>query len=311
MMTARRSETPRWLLVRALVAASLMLLAAGAVAPLLTTERFYFFSNTFSLASALRQLVATDQLLLATVIGLFSFCVPIVKAVVIWMAASGRASSRSLLAIAERFGKWSMLEVFVAALLITALKLGPVAGGTLHYGAYLLAGSVLLSGAASQLLPHAPSAGPLFDTPATLTVGAVGGAIAAALLIAYLNPDAVNLEALVGTPEARCIERSLELNGFYARTSVTPTEYVDRLRSIRAQGCPEAFATALENYAAALGELDRLDVGGEQAASWIERAAVRVGLVASRDDRLRDVEEAWAEIERVAHAHRVQVPARR
>jgi paraquat-inducible protein A len=309
MMAARRSAMPRWLLVRALIAASLMLLAVGAVAPLLTTERFYFFSNTFSLASALRQLVATDQSLLAIVIGLFSFCVPIVKAVVIWLAASGRASSRPLLTLAERFGKWSMLEVFVAALLITALKLGPVAGGTLHYGAYLLAGSVVLSGAASQLLPHEPSAGPLFSSPITLTAGAVGGAVSAALLIGVLNPDAVNLDALVGTPEARCIERTLELDRFYARTSDTQTEYVDRLRSIRAQGCPHAFATALEDYVAALSELDELDAAGEQAASWLERAGVRIGLLAARDDRLRDVEKTWAEIERVALAHRVKVPA--
>lgn len=307
-MGARRSGTPRTPLVRALVAASLMLLAAGAVAPLLTTERFYFFSNTFSLASALRQLVATDQLLLAAVIGLFSLCVPIVKAVVIWLAASGGASSRPLLALAERFGKWSMLEVFVAALLITALKLGPVAGGTLHYGAYLLAGSVVLSGAASQMLPHEPSAGPLFSSPITLTVGAVGGAVSAALLIAVLNPAAVNLDALVGTPEARCIERALELDRFYARTSDTQTEYVDRLRSIRVQGCPQAFATALEDYVAALSELDQLERADEQTPSWLERAGLRIGLLATRDDRLRDVEKAWAEIERVALAHQVKVP---
>lgn len=307
-MGARRSGTPRTPLVRALVAASLMLLAAGAVAPLLTTERFYFFSNTFSLASALRQLVATDQLLLAAVIGLFSLCVPIVKAVVIWLAASGGASSRPLLALAERFGKWSMLEVFVAALLITALKLGPVAGGTLHYGAYLLAGSVVLSGAASQMLPHEPSAGPLFSSPITLTVGAVGGAVSAALLIAVLNPAAVNLDALVGTPEARCIERALELDRFYARTSDTQTEYVDRLRLIRVQGCPQAFATALEDYVAALSELDQLERADEQTPSWLERAGLRIGLLATRDDRLRDVEKAWAEIERVALAHQVKVP---
>ena len=46
------------LVIRAFVVASLALLFAGAVAPLLTTERFYFFSNTFSLASCLRQLAA-------------------------------------------------------------------------------------------------------------------------------------------------------------------------------------------------------------------------------------------------------------
>jgi hypothetical protein len=51
-----------------------------------------------------------------------------------------------------------MLEVFVAALLITALKLDPVVEATLHYGVWLLAASVVLSGIASQLIPRVTSA---------------------------------------------------------------------------------------------------------------------------------------------------------
>ena len=130
-----RRRLSRTLLIRALVLASLALLVAGSLTPLLTTERFYFFSNTFSLASGLSQLVTNGQYGVAAVIVLFSFCVPVVKAVVIWLAASGHASSRPLLVLADRFGKWSMLEVFIAALLITALKLGPVVDATMHYGA--------------------------------------------------------------------------------------------------------------------------------------------------------------------------------
>jgi hypothetical protein len=68
------------------------------------------------------------------------------------------------------------------------------------------------------------------------------------------------------------------------------------------------FATALEDYAAASSELEQLDASGEPA-SWLERAGVRLGLLATRDDRLRDVEEAWAEIERIALAHGVRAPA--
>jgi paraquat-inducible protein A len=154
---------PRPLLIRGLVVASLTLLITGAVTPLLTTERFYFFSNTFSLASGLRQLVANDQVLIAAVVALFSLCVPVVKAVVIWIAASPHAPRSLWLVMADRFGKWSMLEVFIAALLIVALKLGPVVDATLHYGAWLLAASVLLAGIASQLLAHEPHSKPLFS----------------------------------------------------------------------------------------------------------------------------------------------------
>lgn len=300
----------RPLLIRTLIVASLVLLVAGAVTPLLTTERFYFFSNTFSLASGLRQLVANQQFAIASVVGLFSICVPVVKAVVIWIAASPRASRGPLLVLAERFGKWSMLEVFIAALLIIALKLGPVVDTTLHYGAYLLAASVLLSGLASQFLAHDPEAKPLFSSPVTLTVGAVGGAAAATLLIGLLNPDLLNFEAIVGTPETRCVQRVLRLDRFYAGSSSEQTDYVANLLTIDSANCPEDFRDAFEEYIEAWQELVALDENEEDEPSLLGRAAARLGLVATRDDRLEEIEEAWTEIGRVAQDYGVTAPAK-
>jgi paraquat-inducible protein A len=297
----------RRLVVRSLVLAALALLVAGAVAPLLTTERFYFFSNTFSLASGLRQLAAEKEFLVLTVILLFSFCVPVGKGIVIWLAASGQAVSRPLLVLADRFGKWSMLEVFVGALLITALKLGPLVDVTLHYGAYLLASSVLLSGVASQLLPHEHHTGPIFSSAATLTIGAVGGAVAATLLVGLLNPRALDLDAVVGTPESRCIVRALALERLQAQASATQAEYAGNLRSIDVQDCPEAFGDAFDDYIDAWTELE-----AQRATppGWIERAGTGMGLIASRDDRLRDIEEAWAAIERIARENGVEAAAK-
>ena len=293
--------------VRALVAASLALLVAGAVAPLLTTERFYFFSNTFSLASGLRQLAADGEFLVLSVILAFSLCVPIGKGIVIWLAASRQTVSRSLLVLADRFGKWSMLEVFVAALLITALKLGPVVDVTLHYGAYLLAGSVLLSGVASQLLPHEHDRGPVFSSPVTLTIGAVGGAVAATVLVGLLNPRALDFDAFIGTPESRCVARVLELEPLEAQTSDTQAEYAGKLQSIDTRACPEEFREAFEDYIDAWTELDATS---DEAPGWIERAGRRLGLIASRDERLREIEEAWAAIERAALEQGVEAPAK-
>lgn len=301
---------PRPLLIRGLVAASLTLLITGAVTPLLTTERFYFFSNTFSLASGLRQLVANDQFLIAAVIALFSLCVPVVKAVVIWIAASPRAPRSLWLVMADRFGKWSMLEVFIAALLIVALKLGPVVDATLHYGAWLLAASVLLAGIASQLLAHEPHGQPLFSGPVTLTIGAVGGAVAATVLIGLMNPDLLRFEAIIGTPETRCIERTLRLDRLYAATSAAQAEYVASLQSIVPANCPEQFRDAFDDYIEAWEELDALDAADDEEPSWLDRAAARFGLVTTRDERLADIEAAWEEIARVALEHGVTAPER-
>jgi paraquat-inducible protein A len=296
--------------IRGLVVASLALLVAGAVTPLLTTERFYFFSNTFSLASGLRQLVANDQFLIAAVIALFSLCVPVVKAAVIWVAASAHAPRSAWLVLADRFGKWSMLEVFVAALVIVALKLGPVVDATLHYAAYLLAASVLLAGLASQILAHDAEAKPIFSSPVTLTVGAVGGAVAATVLIGLLNPDLLRFETIVGTPETRCIQRTLRLDRLYAGTSADQTDYTTNLAAIDPVRCPEDFREAFDDYVEAWQGLEAIDAGSGEEPSLLDRAAARLGLVATRDDRLEEIEEAWAEISRAALEHGVTAPAK-
>lgn len=300
----------RPLLIRGFVVTSLVLLVTGAVVPLLTTERFYFFSNTFSLASGIRQLVANGQILIAVVIILFSFCVPVVKAGVIWVAASERATGKTLLAVADRFGKWSMLEVFIAALLLVALKLGPVVDATLHYGAWLLAASVLLSGIASQLLSHEPHGGPIFSSPATLTTGAVGGAIAATVLIGLLNPELLRFEVLLGTPETRCIERSLRLDRVHAISSASESDYASNLTTIDTSACPEDFREAFGEYVEAFQTLATLKPEDESEPSLLDRAGAMIGLVRTRDGTLEDIEEAWAEIERVALEHDIEAPAK-
>lgn len=302
------TPTDRSLLIRALVLASLVLLVAGAVAPLLTTERFYFFSNTFSLVSGLRQLFINDQFLIAVLIALFSLCVPIIKAVVIFIAASPGASRGRWLAIAERFGKWSMLEVFIAALLIIALKLGPVVNANLQYGAWLLAGSVLLSGVASQFLAHQPQDKTVFSNPVTLTIGAVGGAVAATVMIGLLNPELLNFEALVGTPEQRCVQRVLRLDRVHARSSDAESDYAGNLRSIEFSGCPEVFADAFDDYIDAWEQLESIDTNDDTEPSLLNRASALLGLTATREETLEDIEQAWAEIERVSLEHGITAP---
>lgn len=301
----------RMILIRALVLVSLALLLAGATTPLLTTERFYFFSNTFSLASGLRQLVANDQFMIAAVVGLFSLCVPVVKAVVLWIAAARRTGHGPLPAVADRFGKWSMLEVFVAALIIVSLKLGPVVDATLHYGAYLLASSVLVAGIASQLVVHERHAKPLFSGPATLTIGAIGGALAATILIGLMNPQLLRFEAIVGTPETRCISRVLRLDNLYAATSATQSEYVAGLGVIDTANCPDDFSEAFESYVAAWARLETQDNGAEDAEPpLLVRAGAWLGLIATRDDTLEDIDDAWNEVAGIALDHGIDAPAK-
>lgn len=136
-----------WLNV-ALVGA-LLLLGIGIFAPLLTVQKFYIFDNTLSLASGLAQLAREGDYVLFAVILLFSVIFPIVKILVLYLiwnhgSADPAKHRRHLHAIAH-YGKWSMLDVFVVALLLVSLKLGAIAHVRVHFALYAFAASVLLT----------------------------------------------------------------------------------------------------------------------------------------------------------------------
>jgi len=125
------------------------LFAAGVFAPLLTLKKFFIFSNTVSLASSLRQLFAEGYYGLFSLIFLFSIVMPLVKLMLLFLAANrgrrGAAVHQRWLHWLARYGKWSMLDVFVVAVLLASVKLGDVAAVQIHYGLYAFALSVLIT----------------------------------------------------------------------------------------------------------------------------------------------------------------------
>ncbi len=136
-------------LVNVLLLAALGLLVAGLRLPLITLEKFYFFSNTVSLWSALQQLRAEGEWGLFVLIGLFSVVFPVIKILLlalVWNFGSegSRAHRRHLKWLAE-YSKWSMLDVFVVALLVVSVKLGALAQAHVQEGIYFFAASVVLT----------------------------------------------------------------------------------------------------------------------------------------------------------------------
>jgi paraquat-inducible protein A len=102
--------------------------------------------QSFSIIGGIIHLFEGGDILIAAVLMIFSVLFPAAKLGVLYLAIlSGSVSSKvvSLLAV---IGKWSMLDVFVIALLVVAFKGFP--GGSrieLNLGAYFFATSVLLS----------------------------------------------------------------------------------------------------------------------------------------------------------------------
>lgn len=140
---------------------NLILVLAGAAfvigisAPMLTLTQIVFVSNTFSLLSGALELVREGRYGLFLIIVGFSIVLPMVKLGVLARAANSphcTQEHRRLLRWVHALGKWSMLDVFVVAVLIASVKLGSLASIELHFGLYCFAAAVLLIMLATQLL---------------------------------------------------------------------------------------------------------------------------------------------------------------
>ena len=136
-------------LVNGLLLLAMGLLLYGLVTPILSLEKFYLFSNTVSLWSAIETLWQTSEWGLLILVGGFSVLFPMLKILLlllIWNLedASGQRHQRHLRWL-ETYSKWSMLDVFVVALLVVSVKLGALVQAQVEPGIYAFAASVVLS----------------------------------------------------------------------------------------------------------------------------------------------------------------------
>mgnify|MGYP000067756140 CR=1 FL=1 len=141
--------TAQGIIINLLLICSLASLAVGVTAPLLTLQKLYFIENTISLISTIQTLYNDGEWLLFVVIALFSVCIPVIKIVSLLMITNIGFEPKSfpdkILSLIETLGKWSMLDVFVVALLLVSVKLGALAKVEVHYGLYVFAFSVILT----------------------------------------------------------------------------------------------------------------------------------------------------------------------
>jgi len=134
----------RWLVLVAVV-----LLLVGLVAPIITLRKFVLVENTFSVLSGVIELLQNGQIFLFLLLTGFSVVLPILKLGLLYRLVSRNAATqdmgRKLLHWMHLYGKWSMLDVFVVAVLVVAVKLGAIVDVEMRYGLYAFAGSVLLT----------------------------------------------------------------------------------------------------------------------------------------------------------------------
>ena len=135
--------------LRYLIGVAALLLAVGLVAPIATLTKFILVENTFSVLSGVVTLFREGQFFLFLLITAFSVVLPIMKLGVLYRLVSRsdamREKTRRLLHWMHLYGKWSMLDVFVVAVLVVSVKLGAIANVEMRYGLYAFAASVLLT----------------------------------------------------------------------------------------------------------------------------------------------------------------------
>jgi paraquat-inducible protein A len=135
--------------LRAALVVTAALLAVGLAAPIVTLKKFVVVENTFSVLSGIIQLAREGQWFLFLLIAAFSVLVPMLKILVLYrlLSRARRCDARThrYLHWMHLYGKWSMLDVFVVAVLVVAVKLGAIASVEMRYGLYAFAASVLLT----------------------------------------------------------------------------------------------------------------------------------------------------------------------
>lgn len=148
--STRPALTPRraWHL-RLLLGLTAVLLLVGLCAPMLTIEKFLFIQSNFSVLSGTWQLLLQGQYLLFLLISGFSILLPILKLLVLLRLTGAAIHHDSrlprYLKLMHEYGRWSMLDVFVVAVLVVTVKLGAIAQVQIHYGLYAFCAAILLT----------------------------------------------------------------------------------------------------------------------------------------------------------------------
>lgn len=137
------------LILRIILVLTLAFLIVGLISPIITVKKFILIENTFSVLSGIIQLLNEGQYFLFIIITGFSVIIPLLKVTVLYQLINKKNSNKEhiqkYLHWMHLYGKWSMLDVFVVAVLVVAVKLGAIASVEMQYGLYAFAVSIILT----------------------------------------------------------------------------------------------------------------------------------------------------------------------
>lgn len=140
---------------------SLITLAIGIFAPVMSFKKLLFYKNTFSIQAGLVTLFKEGEYILFLIIFGFTILFPVAKilllALIHYFSFWPQERMKKLLHTLGLVSKWSMLDVFIAALLVVIVRLGITGKVEVRWGIYMFAASVILSTLAVQRLTRRTS----------------------------------------------------------------------------------------------------------------------------------------------------------
>ncbi len=147
-----------------LLLVSAVLLAAGWFMPVMTVRTLFVFYDEVSIVEGALRLIESGDYLLVAIILIFTIVFPVCKlglAFLVWRrldfqtpAKGAPGDLRQALRRVELFSKWSMLDVFVVALVVVIVKISLVSDVTIHAGLYVFCAGVMLSMFAVWRISH-------------------------------------------------------------------------------------------------------------------------------------------------------------
>jgi paraquat-inducible protein A len=148
MSQSLRDRYPWRIEVPLLMLASLGLLLMAYSLPLMSVEKLVYWKNEYSIIAGVRGLWDEGQFSLSIILFFFSIVFPLFKLAVLgvlWVVRLSAHKREFVLHWLGILGKWSMLDVFVVAILIVLVKLGPLVKVRPQRGVYWFAAGVVLS----------------------------------------------------------------------------------------------------------------------------------------------------------------------
>ena len=148
------------ILVALLLLAASMSFALGITLPILHMQKLYFFEETPSIVSLLLALWEEGERLIALAVLAFSVIFPLLKLMIVFIAAiapQARLAHSPIIRWAGVLSKWSMMDVLLVALVITAAKTSGLADAIVQPGLWFYAASAIAGAVAAALLRIKPA----------------------------------------------------------------------------------------------------------------------------------------------------------